>query len=86
MAGELKKFLTNHPEISSLIFSGFIVYNGDVMMGVLSSYTKDGFTVNSYVDDDNMTEEEKLRHHEELAEQAIRALFLKTNSVQKKGR
>lgn len=86
MTTELKKFLTNHPEISSLILSGFIVYNGDVMMGVLSSYTKDGFTVNSYVDDDNMTEEEKLRHHEELAEEAIKVLFLQTNSIQKKGR
>lgn len=86
MTTELKKFLTNHPEISSLILSGFIVYNGDVMMGILSSYTKDGFTVNSYIDDDNMTEEEKLKHHEELAEQAIKVLFLRTNSVQKKGR
>lgn len=86
MTAEIKKFLTNHPEISSLILSGFIVYNGDVMMGVLSSYTKDGFTVNSYIDDDNMTEEEKLRHHEELAEEAIKVLFLQTNSIQKKGR
>lgn len=86
MTTELKKFLTNHPEISSLILSGFIIYNGDVMMGVLSSYTKDGFSVTSYVDDDNMTEEEKLRHHEELAEEAIKVLFLQTNSIQKKGR
>lgn len=86
MTTELKKFLTNHPEISSLILSGFIVYNGDVMMGILSSYTKDGFNVSSYVDDDNLTEEEKLRHHEELAEEAIKVLFLQTNSIQKKGR
>lgn len=86
MTTELKKFLTNHPEISSLILSGFIIYNGDVMMGVLSSYTKDGFSVTSYVDDDNMTEEEKLKHHEELAEQAIRVLFLQANALQKKGR
>lgn len=84
MTTELKKFLTNHPEISSLILYGFIVYTGDVMMGVLSSYTKDGFTVNSYIDDDNMTEEEKLKHHEELAEQAIKILF--SNNLQKKGR
>lgn len=84
MTTELKMFLTNHPEISSLILSGFIVYNGDMMMGILSSYTKDGFNVSSYVDDDNLTEEEKLKHHEELAEQAIKILF--SNNLQKKGR
>lgn len=71
----LKAFLMSHPEVSSLILSDFIVYNGDVMMGILSTYTKDGFKVCSYVDDDDLTEEEKKRHHEELAEQALKVLF-----------
>lgn len=78
----LKAFLVSHPEISSFILSGFIVCNGDVMMGILSTYTKDGFKVCSYVDDDDLTEEEKQKHHEELAERAIKVLFV---NLQKKG-
>lgn len=73
---ELKKFLIDHPDIASLIISGRISFNGDDFMRVLSSYTKDGFKVISSVEDDELTEEEKRKHHEDLAEQALKILYL----------
>lgn len=74
----LKKFLIGHPELSSFILSGCIDFNGDVFMRIISTYTKDNFKVSSYVDDDKLTDEEKLKKHEELAEKAIKVLYEQT--------
>lgn len=71
----LKKFLIDNPQISSLIISGSITFTGDAFMSLLSSYTKDGFKVSSFVDDDNLTEEELYKHHEELADQALKIIY-----------
>lgn len=71
----LKQFLIQHPEISSLILTQGIAFSGDEFMAILSSYTKDGFKVTSSVNDDDMDENEKLKHHEALAEEALKVLY-----------
>ncbi len=71
----LKQFLIQHPEISSFILTQGIAFSGDEFMTILSSYTKDGFQVTASVDDDDMTESEKLKHHEALAEEALKVLY-----------
>jgi len=71
----LKQFLIQHPEISSLIIAQGIAFNGDDYMSILSSYSKDGFKVTASVDDDDMDENEKLKHHEALAEEALKILY-----------
>lgn len=73
---ELKKFLIDHPDIASSIISGRIDFSGGDLMRVLSSYERNGFKVHSSVDDEDMTEEEKRKHHEYLAEQALKILYL----------
>lgn len=76
---ELKKFLLDHPEVASSIVSGGINFSGDDLMRVLSAYTKDGFSINACVDDDKLTEQELFKHHEELANQALKVIYLHLN-------